>query len=141
MKKRADESLIIFNRRFHCFYYSIPKDIKPPEVTTMLAYANAFDYKFSLWLRATKEPILETMQEEAFEIESNIMAIRRLKSEEQDEIVQAKNTQRPFKKDEQEGDGDCSHKDSEDEGTYDFVSKFSYMIRVLIILQLFQFHI
>ena len=40
--------------------------------------------------------------------------------------MKVKNTQRPFKQDEQEGDGDCSHKDSEDEGTYDFVSEFSY---------------
>ena len=97
MKKREDESLIIFNRRFHSFYYSIPKDIKPPKVMTMLAYANAFDYKFYLWLRATKEPTLAAMQEATFEIEYNIMAVQRLKSEEQDEIMQGKNTQRPFK--------------------------------------------
>ena len=90
MKKREYESLIIFNRRFHIFYYSIPKDIKPLEVTTILAYANAFDYKFSLWLRATKAPTLAAMQEAAFEIESNIMTLQRLKSEEQDEIGESK---------------------------------------------------
>ena len=117
MKKRENESLSIFNRIFHSFYHNIPKDIKPPEVTAMLAYTNAFDYKFSLWLRATKAPTLAAMQEAAFEIESNIMTVRRLKSEEQDEIVQAKSTQKSFKQDEQEGDGDCSHKDSEDEAS------------------------
>ena len=75
MKKREDESLSIFNRRFHSFYHSIRKDFKLPEVTAMLAYTNAFDYKFPLWLRATKAPTLASMQEETFEIEYNIMTV------------------------------------------------------------------
>ena len=48
----------------------------------MITFANAFDAKFSLWLRATKPQSLPTMQEAAIEVESNILVANKLKAEE-----------------------------------------------------------
>ena len=49
----------------------------------MITYANAFDAKFALWLRASKPATLLAMQEAAIEVESNLLASRILKAEEQ----------------------------------------------------------
>ena len=48
----------------------------------MITYANIFDAKFALWLRVAKPATLLAMQEEAIEVESNLLASRRLKEEE-----------------------------------------------------------
>jgi len=45
----------------------------------MITFANAFDAKFPLWLRAAKPQSLPTMQEAAIEVESNILAANKLR--------------------------------------------------------------
>lgn len=47
----------------------------------MITYANAFDAKFALWLRAAKLATLLAMQEVTIEVESNLLASSRLKAE------------------------------------------------------------
>ena len=48
----------------------------------MITFANAFDAKFSLWLRAAKPLSFPAMQEVAIEVESNILVANKLKAEE-----------------------------------------------------------
>ena len=57
----------------------IPAEIKPSEASTKLTYANSFDHQFSLHLRERRPLSLLNMQEEALEVESNILASNRLK--------------------------------------------------------------
>ena len=54
LKRKNDESLADFTERFNKVYRKIPLEVKPPKTTTMITFANAFDSKFALWLRATK---------------------------------------------------------------------------------------
>ena len=46
--------------------------MKPPKTTAMITFANAFDAKFSLWLRAAKPWSLSAMQEVSIEVKSRI---------------------------------------------------------------------
>ena len=49
----------------------------------MITFANAFDSKFALWLRAAKPSTLIAMQEAAIEVESNLLTSDKLKVEEE----------------------------------------------------------
>lgn len=48
----------------------------------MITYANTFDSKFALWLRAEKPRTLLAMQEVVVEVQSNLLASNKLKVEE-----------------------------------------------------------
>ena len=54
LKRKEGESLIDLTKLLNKVYQKIPADVKPPETTAMITFANAFDAKFSLWLRVTK---------------------------------------------------------------------------------------
>jgi hypothetical protein len=82
LKRKEGESLIDFTKHFNKVYQKVPVEVKRPETTTMITFANAFDAKFSLWLRAVKPQSLLAMQEAAIEEESNILAANKLKAEE-----------------------------------------------------------
>ena len=60
-------------------YGMILEEIKPFETSAKLTYANAFDHEFSLHLRERRPVTLLNMQEDALEVESNILASNRLK--------------------------------------------------------------
>ena len=62
-------------------YSGIPAEIKPPETSAKLTYANAFDHEFSLLLRERRPVSLLNMQDVALEVESIILASNRLKKE------------------------------------------------------------
>jgi hypothetical protein len=80
LKRKEGESLVDFTKRFNKVYQKMPTKVKPQKTTTMITYANAFDAKFSLWLREEKPPILLAMQEVAIEVESNILASKKPKA-------------------------------------------------------------
>ena len=61
LKRKEGESLVDFTKRFNKVYQKIPTKVKPPETTAMITFANAFDAKFSLWLRAAKPQSLPAM--------------------------------------------------------------------------------
>ena len=82
LKRKDGESLTDFTKRFNKVYQKIPIEVKPPETTAMIAFANAFDVKFALWLRAAKPQTLAAMQEVAIEVESNLLASKKLNVEE-----------------------------------------------------------
>ena len=90
LKTKEGESLINFTKRFNKVFQKIPIKVKPPETTTMITFTNAFDAKFSLWLRVAKPQSLPAMQEAAIEVESNIMETNKLKAEENKGVKEKK---------------------------------------------------
>ena len=78
LRRKKDETIADFSRRFNKMYGRIPGEIKPSETLVKLTYANAFDHEFSLHLRERRPIILLNMQQAALEVESNILASNRL---------------------------------------------------------------
>jgi len=60
-------------------YSKIPNEVKPTPTSAKLTYANAFDSNFCLLLRERRCTNLAKMQVAALEVESNIMAVEKLK--------------------------------------------------------------
>ena len=61
LKKKPNESLVYFTKRFNKIYQKIPEEIKPTKTTAMINFANALDSKFSLSIRAEKAQTLMDM--------------------------------------------------------------------------------
>ena len=51
LRRKKDETIADFSKRFNKMYGKIPAEIKPSETFVKLTYANAFDHDFSLLLR------------------------------------------------------------------------------------------
>jgi len=81
LKREKGESLPDFNKRFNKMYSKVLAEVKPTPNTTKLTYANAFDPDFCLLLRERRCATLGDMQEATLEVESNIMAAEKLKSQ------------------------------------------------------------
>jgi hypothetical protein len=79
LKKRANEIVDDFNRRFNKIYNKIPKDIKPSQPTIKVIYVGAFDVDFSMVLRERRSPNFLVMQEDAIDIEGNMIASGKMK--------------------------------------------------------------
>ena len=79
LKRKKDETIADFSERLNKMYGRIPTKIKPSETSAKLTYANSFDREFSLHLREIRPVTLLNMQEDALEVESNILASNRLK--------------------------------------------------------------
>ena len=79
LRRKKDETIADFSKRFNKMYGIIPAEIKPSETSAKITYANAFDREFSLLLRETRPVSLLNMQDAALEVESNILASNRLK--------------------------------------------------------------
>ena len=80
LKRENGESLPDFNKRFNRMYSKIPAEVKHTPTSAKLAYANAFDSDFCLFLRERRCATPSDMQDAALEVESNIMAAEKLKS-------------------------------------------------------------
>ena len=61
-------------------YSKFLAEIKPSETFAKLTYANAFESEFSLLLRERRLATLINMQEVALEVESNMLATKKLKN-------------------------------------------------------------
>ena len=81
MRRKKDETVADFSKRFNKMYSRIPAEIKPTETSAKLTYANAFDHAFSLLLRERRPITLLNMQDVALEVDSNLLASNRLKKE------------------------------------------------------------
>ena len=79
LKRKKNESVIYFLKRFNKMYTKIPAEIKPSETSTKLSYANSFDVEFSLLLRERKTVTFINMQETTLEVDSNLLASSKLK--------------------------------------------------------------
>ena len=51
LRRKKDETVADFSKRFNKMYSRIPVEINPTETSTKLTYRNAFDHEFSLLLR------------------------------------------------------------------------------------------
>jgi hypothetical protein len=61
-------------------YNKIPTEIKPTDAFAKISYASAFDPNFCLLLRERRATSLAQMQDASIEVESNVLAIDRLRN-------------------------------------------------------------
>jgi ribonuclease HI len=80
LKKKNSESVLEFTQRFNKLYNKIPAEVKPSQPSAKVTYAGAFDPDFALLLRERRSLDLPKMQDDAVEIESNMMASGKLKA-------------------------------------------------------------
>jgi hypothetical protein len=80
LKKKNSESVLEFTQRFNKLYNKIPAEVKPSQPSAKVTYAGAFDPDFALLLRERRSVDLPKMQDDAVEIESNMMASGKLKA-------------------------------------------------------------
>jgi hypothetical protein len=80
LKRKEGESVSDFSNRFNKMYNKIPDEIKTTEASAKITYASSFDPDFCLLLRERRHTSLSHMQEASLEVESNILAVDRLRS-------------------------------------------------------------
>jgi hypothetical protein len=80
LKIKEGESVSDFSKRFNKMYNKIPVEIKPTEASAKITYASYFDLDFCLLLRERRATPLAHMQDEALEVDSNILAVDRLRN-------------------------------------------------------------
>jgi hypothetical protein len=80
LKRKEGESVSDFSKRFNKMYNKIPAEIKPTEASAKITYASAFDPDFCLLLRERRATSLALMQDASLEVESNVLAVDRLRS-------------------------------------------------------------
>jgi hypothetical protein len=80
LKRKEGESVSDFSKRFNKMYNKIPAEIKPSEASAKITYASTFDPDFYLLLRERRATTLAQMQDAAVEVESNILAVDRLRN-------------------------------------------------------------
>jgi hypothetical protein len=80
LKRTEGESVPDFSKRFNKMYNRIPAEIKPFEASVMITYSSAFDPDFCLLLRERRAATLAHMQDAAVEVESNILAVNRIRN-------------------------------------------------------------
>ena len=79
LKRENGEFMSDVNKRFNRMYIKILAEVKPTTTFAKLTYASAFDSDFCLLFRERRCVILADMQDAALEVESNIMAAKKLK--------------------------------------------------------------
>jgi hypothetical protein len=72
LRREQDETVIVFNRRFHNFYLNMPMEIQPTEVAAMVQYTIAQHPDLVIFLRERRSSSLHQMFTNAEEIEENI---------------------------------------------------------------------
>jgi hypothetical protein len=83
LKRKEGESVSDFSKRFNKMYSKIPVQIKPTEASAKITYASSFDLDFCLLLREIRATSLAHMQDLALEVESNVLAIDRLRNKDE----------------------------------------------------------
>jgi hypothetical protein len=78
-RKRTFESVLEFTQRFKKFYHKIPAEVKPSQPTAKVTFTGDFEPDFSLILRERRYVDLTRMQDDAIEIDSNMMELGKLK--------------------------------------------------------------
>jgi hypothetical protein len=73
LKRKQNETLPIFNRRFCSIYHGMPLEIRPTETAAMIYYVMGLHSELSLLLLERKSSSLSSLFEDALEVEENIM--------------------------------------------------------------------
>jgi hypothetical protein len=79
LKRKEGDFVSDFSKQFNKMYNKIHVEIKPTEASTKITYASAFDPDFFLLLRERRATSLNNMQDAALEVESNVLAVDRLR--------------------------------------------------------------
>jgi ribonuclease HI len=79
LRKKGSETVMEFIQRFNKLYNKIPVEVKPSQPAAKVTFAGAFEPDFALLLRERRGADLTRMQDDAVEIESNMMASGKLK--------------------------------------------------------------
>jgi hypothetical protein len=93
LRKKNSESVLEFTQRFNKLYNKIPAEVKPSQPAAKVTFAGAFDPDFALLLRERRSVDLTKMQDDALEIESNMMASGKLKTNLKQEIKKPEGTE------------------------------------------------
>jgi hypothetical protein len=80
LRKKTFESVLEFIQIFNKRYHKISAEVTPSQLATKVTFAGAFDSDFTLLLRERRSTTLAGMQDDAIDIESNMMESRKLKS-------------------------------------------------------------
>jgi hypothetical protein len=80
LRKKNFESVLEFIQIFNKIYHKIPAKVKPSQPVAKVTFAGAFDSDFSQLLRERRSTTLVGMQDDVIEIESNMMASKKLKT-------------------------------------------------------------
>jgi hypothetical protein len=80
LKRKEGEFVSDFSKRFNKMYNKIPAEIKPSKASARITYSSAFDPDLCLLLRERRAAILAHMQDVVVEVESNILAVNRLRN-------------------------------------------------------------
>jgi hypothetical protein len=81
LKRKEGESMSIFSKIFNKMYNKIPTEIKPTKNFAKITYASAFDPELCLLLRERRSTTLSHMKYVALEVESNILAVDKLRGQ------------------------------------------------------------
>ena len=71
LKKRYNEGVSEFIKRFNKLYLSLPPDMKPHQMTAKVVFVAAFDLEFGFSLREGNPATLDDAQTDALELEEN----------------------------------------------------------------------
>jgi hypothetical protein len=80
MRRSPDETVHEFSTIFIKVYNLIPIEVKPPTKDAQLRYVDSFESDFSLLLREIIYASLDDMMNDSIEVEVNMMASRKIKS-------------------------------------------------------------
>jgi hypothetical protein len=80
LKRKEGEYVSDFSKIFNKMCNKIPAKIKPMEASAKITYSSAFDPDFYLLLRERRDTSLAHMQYSSLEVESNVLAVDRLRS-------------------------------------------------------------
>ena len=81
LKKKRNELIAIFSRRFSSIYYNFPKEIQPIEAAAMLHYATTLHPDLSFLLMERRPKSLQQMFNDARDIQHNIQACKQTQNE------------------------------------------------------------
>jgi hypothetical protein len=80
LRKKHSKLVLEFTQRFKKIYHNIPEEVKPSQPTVKVTFAGDFEPDFTLLLREIRSTTLIGIQDNAIEIESNMMESGKLKS-------------------------------------------------------------
>jgi hypothetical protein len=80
LRKKTFESVLDFIPRFNKIYHKISVEVKPSQLAAKVTFAGDCDSNFALLLRERRSTTLAGMQDDAIDIESNMMESVKLKT-------------------------------------------------------------
>ena len=75
MRRKSDESIANFIKKFNKLYDNLLVEIKHPPIGVKVTFAGAYELGFGFTLRERRSSTLDQIQTDALEIEANLVAI------------------------------------------------------------------